>query len=216
MDQTVLPWYFWCSIFHFLENTRTRINTKTILRGSFEFFLRSLRLNSSHVWGLLFRPCYLQRSLGIVVLPGGLGPLSLTQWKQWRVSGFRRKGQNKLRNSLGHRQVSRSVWEHGSRPPCPPSGRHWHCPWCAPVFCKIFLCCRGAYSITATLHISLLIRCLLGNQGSFSSLDPPEPHRGPQEKSFKPGTYVNVQQHPVCLLWPGWICHPGSHTCLLT
>lgn len=93
----------------------------------------------------------------------------------------------------------------------------------APVFCKSFMWCwegagsRGAYSIIATLHIPLLIRCLLGNQGSFSSLDPPEPHCGPQEKSsFKSGTYINVQQHPVCLLWQGWICHPGSHTYLLT
>lgn len=43
---------------------------------------------------LRVHPCYLQHSLGIVVLPGGLGPLSLTQRKQWRAEGSRGKGQN--------------------------------------------------------------------------------------------------------------------------
>ncbi len=47
---------------------------------------------------------YLQRCLGIVVPPGGLGPLSLTQWKRWRAEVSRRKGQ-------GLSMCGRDPWE---------------------------------------------------------------------------------------------------------
>ena len=77
--------------FNFSERTRTEIKHPAeiaLSRGSIKIRWRSPRLNNSHVRGLIIQLCaalaprYLQRCLGIAVLPGGLGPLSLTQWKQ--------------------------------------------------------------------------------------------------------------------------------------
>lgn len=82
---------------------------------------------------VLLCPCYLQRCLGIVVLLGGLGALSLTQRKRWQAPGT--EGQQRMcagqvtgrcqglsADHFSHVHInsnSSSVWQSGTSCPFP-------------------------------------------------------------------------------------------------